>query len=116
MALEYANAALEIHRYVVGPYDNNVYVLRCKSTGEADASRDVPEALSFEGGVSLAALANRPSERASGQGASFAASIEAQLAQGQLHLASAATRVARSVTSWVERLVAAGQSELERRR
>jgi glyoxylase-like metal-dependent hydrolase (beta-lactamase superfamily II) len=26
---------VEIHRYVVGPIDNNVFVLRCKQTGEA---------------------------------------------------------------------------------
>ena len=26
---------MEIHRYVVGPLDNNVFVLRCKQTGEA---------------------------------------------------------------------------------
>lgn len=26
---------MEIHRYVVGPIDNNVFVLRCKQTGEA---------------------------------------------------------------------------------
>ncbi|HET9691084.1 MAG TPA: MBL fold metallo-hydrolase [Acidimicrobiales bacterium] len=25
----------EVHRVVVGPYDNNVFVLRCKQTGEA---------------------------------------------------------------------------------
>lgn len=26
---------MEIHRYVVGPIDNNVFVLRCKQTGDA---------------------------------------------------------------------------------
>jgi glyoxylase-like metal-dependent hydrolase (beta-lactamase superfamily II) len=35
MTLHYEDAAAEIHRYVVGPYDNNVFVLRCKQTGEA---------------------------------------------------------------------------------
>lgn len=29
------DAQTEIHRVVVGPVDNNVYVLRCKQTGEA---------------------------------------------------------------------------------
>src|SRR5487761_1250593 len=35
MALHYEDAQVEIHRYVVGPIDNNVFVLRCKQTGEA---------------------------------------------------------------------------------
>jgi glyoxylase-like metal-dependent hydrolase (beta-lactamase superfamily II) len=35
MALHYQDAQVEIHRYVVGPIDNNVFVLRCKQTGEA---------------------------------------------------------------------------------
>src|SRR5580700_8443826 len=35
MALHYDDAQVEIHRYVVGPVDNNVFVLRCKQTGEA---------------------------------------------------------------------------------
>jgi glyoxylase-like metal-dependent hydrolase (beta-lactamase superfamily II) len=35
MALHYEDTAAEIHRFVVGPYDNNVFVLRCKQTGEA---------------------------------------------------------------------------------
>jgi glyoxylase-like metal-dependent hydrolase (beta-lactamase superfamily II) len=29
------DAAAEVHKVVVGPMDNNVYVLRCRSTGEA---------------------------------------------------------------------------------
>jgi glyoxylase-like metal-dependent hydrolase (beta-lactamase superfamily II) len=33
--LHYEDAAAEIHKLVVGPYDNNVFVLRCKQTGEA---------------------------------------------------------------------------------
>jgi glyoxylase-like metal-dependent hydrolase (beta-lactamase superfamily II) len=32
--LHYEDAQLEIHKTVVGPYDNNVFVLRCKETGE----------------------------------------------------------------------------------
>jgi glyoxylase-like metal-dependent hydrolase (beta-lactamase superfamily II) len=35
MSLHYADADLEIHRVVVGPYENNVFVLRDKPTGEA---------------------------------------------------------------------------------
>ncbi len=33
--MHYDDAQAEIHRVVVGPMDNNVYVLRCKQTGEA---------------------------------------------------------------------------------
>ncbi len=35
MTLHYEDAALEVHRLVVGPVDNNVFVLRCKQSGEA---------------------------------------------------------------------------------
>lgn len=33
--LHHADSRLEIHKVVVGPYENNVFVLRCKETGEA---------------------------------------------------------------------------------
>jgi glyoxylase-like metal-dependent hydrolase (beta-lactamase superfamily II) len=33
--LHWADGRLEIHRVVVGPYDNNVFVLRCRETGDA---------------------------------------------------------------------------------
>ena len=33
--LHYQDTQAEIHKVVVGPLDNNVYVLRCKQTGEA---------------------------------------------------------------------------------
>jgi glyoxylase-like metal-dependent hydrolase (beta-lactamase superfamily II) len=33
--VHYEDEQAEIHRLVVGPMDNNVYVLRCKQTGEA---------------------------------------------------------------------------------
>jgi glyoxylase-like metal-dependent hydrolase (beta-lactamase superfamily II) len=33
--MHYADSRAEIHRVVVGPMDNNVYVLRCKETGDA---------------------------------------------------------------------------------
>ena len=35
VTLHYEDAALEVHRLVVGPVDNNVFVLRCKQSGEA---------------------------------------------------------------------------------
>jgi glyoxylase-like metal-dependent hydrolase (beta-lactamase superfamily II) len=33
--LVWSDAEAEVHRFVVGPIANNVYVVRCKSTGEA---------------------------------------------------------------------------------
>ncbi|HET6964505.1 MAG TPA: MBL fold metallo-hydrolase [Acidimicrobiales bacterium] len=33
--MHYEDTQAEIHRVVVGPMDNNVYVLRCKQTGDA---------------------------------------------------------------------------------
>ncbi|MFZ1490520.1 MAG: MBL fold metallo-hydrolase [Ilumatobacteraceae bacterium] len=33
--LHYADSALEVHRLVVGSLDNNVFVVRCRDTGEA---------------------------------------------------------------------------------
>jgi glyoxylase-like metal-dependent hydrolase (beta-lactamase superfamily II) len=33
--LHYEDSQAEVHRLVVGPIDNNVFVLRCKQTGEA---------------------------------------------------------------------------------
>jgi glyoxylase-like metal-dependent hydrolase (beta-lactamase superfamily II) len=33
--IDYEDAAVEVHRVVVGPMDNNVYVVRCRSTGDA---------------------------------------------------------------------------------
>jgi glyoxylase-like metal-dependent hydrolase (beta-lactamase superfamily II) len=35
MSLHYQDSQVEIHRYVVGPIDNNVFVLRCKQSGDA---------------------------------------------------------------------------------
>jgi glyoxylase-like metal-dependent hydrolase (beta-lactamase superfamily II) len=35
MTLHYEDTQAEIHRVVVGPMDNNVFVLRCRQTGEA---------------------------------------------------------------------------------
>ena len=33
--LHWADSRLEIHRLVVGPFENNVFVLRCRETGDA---------------------------------------------------------------------------------
>jgi glyoxylase-like metal-dependent hydrolase (beta-lactamase superfamily II) len=33
--LHYADSLLEVHRLVVGPFDNNVFVIRCRATGDA---------------------------------------------------------------------------------
>jgi glyoxylase-like metal-dependent hydrolase (beta-lactamase superfamily II) len=33
--LRYEDAGVEVHQVVVGPMDNNVYVIRCRDTGEA---------------------------------------------------------------------------------
>jgi glyoxylase-like metal-dependent hydrolase (beta-lactamase superfamily II) len=33
--LHHADSDLEIHKVVVGPFDNNVFVLRCRHTGDA---------------------------------------------------------------------------------
>jgi glyoxylase-like metal-dependent hydrolase (beta-lactamase superfamily II) len=33
--LHWSNADVEVHKVVVGPYDNNVFVLRCTRSGEA---------------------------------------------------------------------------------
>ncbi len=35
MTLHYADDQVEIHKVVVGPYENNVFVLRCRHTGDA---------------------------------------------------------------------------------
>ena len=34
-ALHWSDSSVEVHRLVVGPYDNNVFVVRCKQTGDA---------------------------------------------------------------------------------
>ena len=33
--LHWFNAEVEVHKLVVGPYDNNVFIVRCRSTGDA---------------------------------------------------------------------------------
>ncbi len=33
--LHWSNADVEVHKIVVGPYENNVFVVRCRATGES---------------------------------------------------------------------------------
>ena len=33
--LVWSDATAEVHRFVVGPVENNVYVVRCRQSGEA---------------------------------------------------------------------------------
>ena len=57
MTLHFDDDQLEIHKLVVGPYDNNVFVLRCKATGDAvllDAANEHEKLLE------LRAVAQRP--------------------------------------------------------
>ena len=35
MTLHWSNSGIEVHKIVVGPVDNNVFVVRCTETGEA---------------------------------------------------------------------------------
>jgi glyoxylase-like metal-dependent hydrolase (beta-lactamase superfamily II) len=35
MTIHYEDDVVEVHRVVVGPMDNNVYVIRCRQTGDA---------------------------------------------------------------------------------
>jgi glyoxylase-like metal-dependent hydrolase (beta-lactamase superfamily II) len=34
-AIDYQDTAVEVHRLVVGPLDNNVYIVRCRATGQS---------------------------------------------------------------------------------
>lgn len=48
--LQYSDDDLEIHKVVVGPYENNVFVLRCRHTGDAvmfDAANEADLLISF---------------------------------------------------------------------
>jgi glyoxylase-like metal-dependent hydrolase (beta-lactamase superfamily II) len=50
VTLHYEDAQIEIHKLVVGPYDNNVFVLRDKATGDAvllDAANEHDKLLSL---------------------------------------------------------------------
>ena len=63
--LFYEDSLTEIHRVVVGPVDNNVYVLRCRQTGDAvlfDAASD-PDGLSAAMSVMMELTYARITER-----------------------------------------------------
>ncbi len=54
--LHYEDARCEIHRTVVGPYANNVFVLRCKRTGDAvliDAANEHDQLLELCRGLNV---------------------------------------------------------------
>jgi len=50
--LHWSDSRLEVHRVVVGPYENNVFVIRCKETGE---EKVILTALCGHGHLDLAA-------------------------------------------------------------
>jgi glyoxylase-like metal-dependent hydrolase (beta-lactamase superfamily II) len=55
-AIDYRDAAVEVHRLVVGPLDNNVYVVRCRATGEAmliDAANEHEKLLDLCSGLGV---------------------------------------------------------------
>jgi hypothetical protein len=33
--IDYQDTAVEVHRVVVGPVENNVYIVRCRQTGDS---------------------------------------------------------------------------------
>jgi glyoxylase-like metal-dependent hydrolase (beta-lactamase superfamily II) len=56
MTLHHEDSRLEIHKLVVGPYENNVFVLRCKETGDAvllDAANEHAKLLELARGLNV---------------------------------------------------------------
>jgi glyoxylase-like metal-dependent hydrolase (beta-lactamase superfamily II) len=54
--LHHADTDLEIHKVVVGPVDNNVFVLRCRHTGDAvllDAANEHEQLLELAGALNV---------------------------------------------------------------
>lgn len=54
--LHWSNADAEIHRVVVGDYENNVFVVRCRATGEAvliDAANEHERLLELASGLGV---------------------------------------------------------------
>ena len=54
--LHWSNADAEIHRVVVGDYENNVFVVRCRATGEAvliDAANEHERPLELASGLGV---------------------------------------------------------------
>ncbi|NNN00485.1 MAG: MBL fold metallo-hydrolase [Acidimicrobiaceae bacterium] len=57
--LVWSDAAAEVHRFVVGPVDNNVYVVRCRRTGSAallDAANEHDRLLRIATGLGVSAV------------------------------------------------------------
>ncbi|MFI5036626.1 MAG: MBL fold metallo-hydrolase [Acidimicrobiales bacterium] len=55
----WSDAAVEVHRFVVGPVDNNVYVVRCRRTGEAtliDAANEHERLLRVAAGLGVTSV------------------------------------------------------------
>ncbi len=56
MTLHHEDSRIEIHKLVVGPFENNVFVLRCKETGEAvllDAANEHEKLLELARGLGV---------------------------------------------------------------
>src|SRR3954471_7107320 len=54
--LHHADTDLEIHKVVVGPFENNVFVLRCRHTGDAvllDAANEHERLLDLAQGLNV---------------------------------------------------------------
>lgn len=54
--LHHADTDLEVHKVVVGPFENNVFVLRCRHTGEAvllDAANEHEQLLELARGLGV---------------------------------------------------------------
>ena len=59
VALVWSSAAAEVHRFVVGPLDNNVYVVRCRRSGVAtliDAANEHERLLDVAGELGVASV------------------------------------------------------------
>jgi len=57
--LVYEDALAQVHRFVVGPVENNVYVVRCKRTGEAtllDAANEHERLLSVASALGVTSV------------------------------------------------------------
>ncbi|MDE3065114.1 MAG: MBL fold metallo-hydrolase, partial [Acidobacteriota bacterium] len=57
--LVWSDAAAEVHRFVVGPLANNVYVVRCRRSGQAtliDAANEHERLLRVARGLGVASV------------------------------------------------------------
>ena len=60
MAVHYENDGVRIHKIVASPYDNNAYIIVCKSTGKSliiDTPRDADLVLAEAAGTDVTAVA-----------------------------------------------------------